>query len=275
MRPPHRTRAFLRAYRFFPQRLLGRAVRLVATRERPRWAVRLAIRAWIRRGRIAMDAFEPGPFPTLEAFFLRRLRPGARPCGDGFVSPADGVVVAESAIDARVILEIKGSTMELRRLCAGADPAPWLSALTGGRALTIFLTPDGYHHLHMPCDGTVDELRWIPGRAFPQNDDALRVIPRVYERNERAVLRCRDADGRPFVLVLVGASLIASIHLDGLERARWAGPRPFAWGRAFRRGDRLGCFSFGSTVVILAPASIAAAAGPQPGRTIAVRERLW
>src|SRR5690606_16391825 len=159
-----------------------------------------------------MDAFEAGPFPTLEAFFLRRLRAGARPCGDGFVAPAEGVVIADAAIDDRVVLEIKGSSMDLRRLCAGPDPAPWLASLGGGRALTIFLTPDGYHHVHAPCDAIIDEVRWIPGRAFPQNDDALQVIPRVYERNERAILRGRDDLGRPFALALIGASLIAGIH---------------------------------------------------------------
>ncbi|MCY1057933.1 archaetidylserine decarboxylase [Nannocystis sp. SCPEA4] len=247
----HRTRPFLRAYGLLPHRLLGAATRRLMRVSRPRWAVRAAIGWWIRRGRIDVDECVPGPWPTLEAFFLRRLRPGARPLAAGFVSPADGMVVGTGPIEQGTILQVKGSPLRLQRVLAATSAE--VAALAGGRWVTIFLTPDGYHRLHMPCDAEVAEVRWIAGRFFPQNADALRVVPRIYERNERAALRCVTPSGATFWLVLVGASLIGGIELTGLSRAQWARPGGFLWGQRLRKGDELGLFTFGSTVVIAAP----------------------
>lgn len=270
----HRSAAFLRLYRYFPHGLLGRVSRAVATARRPRWAVNLAVRRWIDRAAIRMEEFLPGPFPSIEAFFLRRLRPGARPIGDGFVAPADGVVVGAGPIARNMILQIKGVALDLDRLTRGRGPELPLAAYDNGRYTTIFLTPNGYHFVHMPLAATVVELRWIPGRAFPQNQDALRHIPRIYERNERVTLRCRDDDGHEFLLVLVGASLIGGIHLHGLEQDAWANPTPFAWGRRFARGEELGHFSFGSTVVILVPPALAGLPPPL-GVEVRMGQRLW
>ncbi len=268
----HRTRAFLRAYGALPHRLLGAAARALARAERPRWAVRAAIAAWVRRGAIDLSECEPGPWPSVEAFFLRRLRPGARPLAPGLVSPADGVVVGTGPIDQGTILQVKGAPLRLARVLGAADGE--VAVLAGGRYLTIFLTPDGYHRLHMPCDATVAEVRWIAGRFFPQNADALRTIPRIYERNERAALRCVRDDGLEFWLVLVGASLIGGIELAGLARAAWARPRPFAWGRRLARGAELGWFTFGSTVVIAGPAGLFEGTGPRIGEGVRVGARI-
>ncbi|HEY0138502.1 MAG TPA: archaetidylserine decarboxylase [Nannocystis sp.] len=270
----HRSAAFLRMYWAAPHALLGRITRALATATAPRWAIDRVIARWIRRAAIDMHDFEAGPFPTLEAFFLRRLRPGARPIADGFVAPADGIVVGAGPIDHGTIVQVKGIDLDLARLTCGRGPALPLAAYEGGRYTTIFLTPDGYHHVHMPVAATVHELRWIPGRAFPQNHDALRTIPRIYERNERVTLRCTTDDGHDFLLIMVGASLIGGIHLDGLERAAWARRLPFHWRRSFARGERLGHFSFGSTVVLLVPPALA---GPTPaiGEPLRMGQRLW
>ena len=136
------------------------------------------------------------------------------------------------------------------------------------------LTPHGYHYVHMPIAGTVLDLRWISGRAFPQNQDALRHIPRIYERNERATLRCRSHDGHEFMLVLVGASLIGGIHLRDLRRRDWVRSRPFAWNRRFARGEELGHFSFGSTVVLLVPPALAGLPPPL-GMALRMGQHLW
>lgn len=268
----HRTRVFLRAYGALPHRLLGAATRALMRAERPRWAVRAVIAAWIRRGRIDLAECEPGPWPTVEAFFLRRLRAGARPVAPGLVSPADGVVVGAGPIDQGTILQVKGSPLRLARVL-GAGPAE-VAALQGGRYLTIFLTPDGYHRVHMPCDAEIAEVRWIAGRLFPQNEDALATIPRIYERNERAALRCVRPDGGVFWLVLVGASLIGGIELCGLPRAAWARGRAVAWGRRLPKGAELGHFTFGSTVVIAGPRDMFEGPGPAVGAAVRVGERV-
>ena len=272
----HRSAGFLRLYHWLPHGLLGRISRALTTATRPRWAIDLVVQRWISRAAIRMEDYQPGPFPSIEAFFLRRLRPGARPIGDGFVAPANGLVVGAGPIVRGIILQIKGVPLALDRLTSGRGPALPLAAYEGGRYTTIFLTPHGYHRVHMPCAATVVELRWISGRAFPQNADALRHIPRIYERNERATLRCRTDDGHEFLLVMVGASLIGGIHMHGLERRAWVRSRPHAWGRRFERGEELGHFSFGSTIVLLVPPALVGAALPPPlGSAIRMGQRIY
>ncbi|MBK7827662.1 archaetidylserine decarboxylase [Nannocystis sp.] len=270
----HRSATFLRLYRYLPHGLLGRLSRALARATRPRWAIDLAVRRWTERAAIRMDDYLPGPFASLESFFLRRLRPGARPIGDGFIAPVDGVVVGAGPIAEAAILQIKGVPLSLARLTSGRGPVLPLADYEGGRYTTIFLTPHGYHYVHMPLAGTVVDLRWISGRAFPQNQDALRHIPRIYERNERVTLRCRSDAGPEFLLVMVGASLIGGIHLQGRERRDFVRPYPVPWGRHFARGEELGHFSFGSTVVLLVPPALAGLPPPL-GAHLRMGQRLW
>jgi len=226
---PWRHPLFLKAYGGLPHPLLDRSIAWLMRRERPRWLVDALIAGWIRRGAIAMADFEPGPFASAEAFFLRRLAPGARPIAalaeDQPTSPVDGVVVSEGHD-----LVVKGQRLSLATLCGRPSEA--------AATLSIFLTPDGYHHVHAPLAGVVRAVRPIAGRTFPQNDDALGVRPDVYLRNARVVV---EADG--WTLVLVAASLIAHIEVD------------VQVGDNLSRGDMLGRFRFGSTVVLLLPAA--------------------
>jgi len=254
-----RSAAFLEAYSLFPHRAINRASRVVARLPAPAPVLRAAIDVWSRRAEIDLADFEPGPFESLEHFFLRRLAPGARPLGPGLVAAVDGFVVGEGAIDAGTILQVKGHPISVDQLVNG-PPAPHraaptsLAAFEGGRYLTTFLRPSGYHYVHAPEGARVERVRWIPGRFFPQNEDALREIPRIYLRNERAVLELTLADGTPLLLVMVGASVVGGIHVRGvddevLRRARV--PAPI--GRDVTKGEELGHFTFGSTVVLLAP----------------------
>jgi len=249
----HRTRAFLRSYAFLPHRLLNRGTALVTAARRPAWAVDRAVRAWVEREGIDLSEFEDRRFESLDDFFLRRLATGARPLGDGFVAPADGNLIASGRIDLARPLVVKGQRLSVDRVVNGRVHDLDLAAYQGGTYAVIFLTPRGYHRVHMPVAGTLESVRWIPGRYFPQNEDALDVIPRVYERNERATLSCRDGEGRPFLLVMVGASLIGGIHLEGVARREWMRTREVRLDRRLAQGDEIGHFAFGSTVVVLLP----------------------
>lgn len=250
----HRSRPFLLAYRFLPHRLLNGAAAWLVRRERPRSLVRAAIDAWVRRERIDLADFAPAPYRTVEEFFLRRLRPGARPLGDGFVSPVDARIVEAGTIEGGAELRVKGRRVSVERLVNGGRHALPLDDYRGGRYAILFLSPRGYHRIHMPSDGVVESCRHLPGRFFPQNEDALRHLDGVHLRNERAVLACRGGDG-PFLLVLVGASLVGSIELADLARADWARREPVTVARLRRKGEEIGHFTFGSTVVVLLPRS--------------------
>lgn len=273
---------FFRAYRALPHFAVNRCALALARREGPKWLVESAVRSWIRRDRIDMRDFEAGPYRSLQHFFLRRLAPGARPLDDGFVAPVDGCVVGSGLIEQNAMLQVKGHPISVEALVNGKRQRgrrPFDLALDpyeGGRYLTLFLRPRGYHYVHAPCDLTVEDVRWIPGRFFPQNEDALQNVPRIYERNERAVLRVRTrtmAGERPALLVMVGASVIGGIHVAGLERLRQSAPSRMD--RAAGKGAELGHFDFGSTVIVLLPRAARARPLVRMGQEVLMGQRLF
>jgi phosphatidylserine decarboxylase len=252
----HRRPGFLRSYAFLPHRAINRAAALVTGSERPRWLVDRAIDLWTRVENIPRDEFESRRFVSLDDFFLRRLRPGARPLGSGFISPADGDLLAHGRLDLDQPMLVKGQRLSPQRVVNGKLHDLDLRAYDGGSYAVVFLTPRGYHRVHAPTNGRLLDVRWIPGRYFPQNQDALDHIPRVYERNERATLRLQSAQGFEYLVVMVGASLIGGIHLEGIERAHWAHGAVTKLERSVEKGDELGHFAFGSTVVVLLPRGV-------------------
>lgn len=260
----HRTRNFLRSYAFLPHRVMNRGIARLTSVRRPAWLVDRAVRAWVAKDHIALSEFEDRRFVSLDDFFLRRLRAGARPLGAGFTAPADGNLVASGPLALKRPLVVKGQRLSVDRVVNGGRHELDLREWEGGAFAVIFLTPRGYHRLHAPLDAELEEVRWIPGRYFPQNADALEHIPRIYERNERATLSFRDGQGRRFLLVMVGASLIGGIHLEHLEQKRWMTAAPTKIGRQLSRGDELGHFAFGSTVVMLLPPSFQARVVERP-----------
>jgi phosphatidylserine decarboxylase len=245
----------LRTYRFLPHRVLNRTAAALTAARSPAWAVQAAIQGWSRIEQIELQDFEPGPFASIDDFFLRRLRPGARPIGADFVAPCDGKLVASGSLSEQSMLTVKGQRLSLDQIVNAKRYDLDLEPYLGGTYAVVFLTPRGYHHVHMPCNGTIEDVRWIPGRFYPQNETALQHIPSVYERNERAVLRVRAEDGRELLLVMVGASLIGGIHLQALPRGDWIGLRATPIGKSFAKGERIGHFAFGSTVVAVLPRS--------------------
>ena len=259
MNPLHHPR-FLRAYWLLPHHLLNQSFARLMRAQRPARAVTAAIDLWARRARINLAEFEPGPYASLEAFFLRRLKPGARPLHPGLVAPVDGHVVAAGDLHDDTQLLVKGQSLSLQRVVNGqAQHQLPLSAYQGGRYVVLFLSPRGYHYVHMPDAGQVVGVQWLPGRYFPQNDAALQHIPAVYEQNERLVLRCalspapQPKPPAELLLVMVGASLVGGINLRGLPRAQFSQPHAVPCHLDRQKGEELGHFTFGSTVVLLLP----------------------
>ena len=270
----HQSAPFLRAYRLFPHRLLNRLTAQLMTARRPGFAVQAAIRLWIRRAAIDMDDFAPASYSTLEEFFLRRLREGARPLQAGLCSPVDGEVFAAGALSPGTTLVVKGQRLSVERLVNGRVHQAPLSSYEGGHYVAIFLSPRGYHHIHMPVAGRLLRCQWLAGRYFPQNAVALRHIPAVYERNERAVLFCAAPDAGQFILVLVGASLVGGIHLADVPVERWRHGQPTELDLPYDKGQRLAHFSFGSTVVLLFPRDSVQRLGVQAGDAVRMGQPL-
>lgn len=266
-------RALYSAYWALPHTALGRVAGRVATATRPRPLVQAALRAWTRIERIELDDFEPGPYASVHELFLRRLRPGRRPIREGVVSPVDGRVIATGQVRVGRVVTIKGLPLTLERVVNGRSHDLSLAPFEGGVFVVLFLSPRGYHRIHAPVAGTLRDVRWIPGRYYPQNEKALALISRVYEQNERATLRLATADGE-VLLVMVAASLVGGIHVAGLSRPDFTRTAPRAIDRAVARGDELGHFAFGSTVVLLFPPSLGAGLVVHEGDDVRMGETL-
>ena len=199
-------------------------------------------------------------YEHFNAFFTRALRPGSRPVeGDdaSVVSPADGAISAIGEIHSGKLLQAKQQYYSLHTLLGGDDARTAL--FEDGRFATLYLSPRDYHRVHMPVDGRLREMVYIPGRLFSVNFATTRVLPRLFTRNERLVCVFETARG-PMALVLVGAMLVA-----GLETV-WSGPVVPPHGGSLRhwryqedkapalaRGEEMGRFNAGSTVVMLFP----------------------
>jgi phosphatidylserine decarboxylase len=274
--------ALLRGYFLLPHRLLNRGFARLCTRRRPRFAVQAAIALWTRRAGLELSDFEPGPWSSVQEFFLRRLRPGARPIEPGFVSPVDGHVVGAGPLHAGTQIDVKGRRLSLLRVVNGRDGVADSSSLPldayiGGHYVVLFLSPRGYHRMHMPVSGVINAWRWLPGRFFPQNVRALSRIDGVYERNERVVLRCAPRTGGEFLMVLVGASLVGGIAVDGIDldtlQRDGGSSRLHSCELSRQKGQELGHFRFGSTVILLWPAGTAPLA-PRVGDDVRMGQTL-
>lgn len=189
----------------------------------------------------------PSGYPSLGAFFVRRLKPGLRPLSAGdetLLSPADGVIQALDRVDSGSILQAKGQPYRVDELLAGAHGD---QDLDGAWAVTIYLGPRDYHRVHTPCAGRLRSVAWVPGDRRSVAAGVVAGTPRVFVTNERAVLTYETAAG-PLFLVMVGALNVGRIRVVGV-----APETTPARAVPFERGAELARFELGSTVVLILP----------------------
>ena len=198
-----------------------------------RWSRRAIAKLAAIPGCLPQEAEKPvEDYRSFNEFFTRRLKPGARPVGEGLVSPADGRLRLYLGADADTPFPLKGATKSLREVFDGSAPA--------GRydIAVVRLAPVDYHRFHFPCDCTVvGTVRTVPGKYHSVNPIALVRYPNVYADNERQILKCRAAFG-DFWLVDVGAFGVGKIvqTFSGVQQAK---------------GAEKGYFKFGGSTVIL------------------------
>jgi phosphatidylserine decarboxylase len=218
--------------------------------------------AWfVRRYGVDMsEAAEPdiARYASFNDFFTRALKPGARPLSAAdLVCPVDGATSQFGRIERDQIVQAKGHHYSTRTLVGG--DAALATAFDDGWFATLYLSPRDYHRIHMPCDGRLLRMIHVPGALFSVNPTTARGVPGLFARNERVVCVFEWTRGTPFVLVLVGATIVGSMATV------WHGvvtpPRGGAlrdWNYAdqdirLRQGDEMGRFLLGSTVVVLIP----------------------
>ena len=196
-------------------------------------------------------------YATFNDFFTRPLKAGARPMAQtALVSPVDGAVSQLGAIKHDQIFQAKGHSYSTRALVGGdADLA---SQFEDGSFATIYLSPKDYHRIHMPCDGRLMRMIYVPGDLFSVNPATARGVPGLFARNERVVCVFETATG-PFVLTLVGATIVgsmATVWHGVVNPPRTRKVREWRYDDqniVLKKGDEMGRFLLGSTVVLLFP----------------------
>jgi phosphatidylserine decarboxylase len=217
-------------------------------------------------------------FRSMHDCFTRELKDGARPVdrsADILVSPCDAIVGATGMIAGTDLYQIKGFPYTLEELLC--DPT-LVEAHRDGRYVTLRLTSSMYHRFHAPHDCRVDQVTYISGDTWNVNPIALRRVEKLFCKNERALLRTQlTATGDPVTLVLVAAVLVASIRLtflDVLLSLKHRGPNVLACDAAFSKGEEMGWFQHGSTVIVLAPRTFSLCDNVREGNLIRVGQPL-
>ena len=228
-------------------------------------------------GDLRLHEAERTQFRSVHECFTRRLKAGARPIERDpgvLVSPCDGIVGAHGAVNGVEVLQAKGFPYTLPDLLGDEALAERYRA---GTFVTLRLRSNMYHRFHAPADARLTEVLYISGDTWNVNPIALRRIERLFCKNERAVIELDLGDGRSLLLVAVAAILVASIRLHCLPqplRLTYRGPNRLPCGGAVTKGDELGYFEHGSTIIVLASAGLALADGLVEGAEIAMGRPL-
>ena len=243
-----------------PKRGLTAFAGRVASRQRGATTTRL-VRWFVAKYGVDMSeaaVSDIAAYASFNDFFTRALKPGARPLADAdLVCPVDGTISQFGRIEHDQILQAKGHRYSTRALVGG--DAALAERFHDGSFATLYLSPKDYHRIHMPCDGTLTRMIHVPGALFSVNPTTARGVPGLFARNERVVCVFDSARLGTFVLTLVGATIVGSmatvwhgaVNPPRVRRAReWHYPDGNI---VLKKGEEMGRFMLGSTVVLLFP----------------------
>ena len=218
------------------------------------------IRWFVGRYNVNMDeALDPDitHYTSFNDFFTRALRPDARPLAKAdYVCPVDGHISQFGSIDKDQIFQAKGHNFSTTALVGG--DAALAARFDHGSFANLYLSPRDYHRIHMPCDGRLTRMIYVPGELFSVNPTTARGIPGLFARNERVVCVFDTANG-PFVMTLVGATIVgsmATVWHGVVNPPRTGQVRDWSYANdnvVLKQGEELGRFLLGSTVVMLFP----------------------
>ena len=256
----HRAELFVALQRLLPKHALSRLIARLAESKNS-WLKNLLINRAIKTFDINMDeaiSDDLASYDSFNAFFTRQLKPEARPLDQGdrvITSPADGVISQAGKIAKNKVLQAKNVDYSLARLVGDSNQAKHYE---NGVFATIYLSPKDYHRVHIPADGQLICSRYIPGELFSVNQQTAEMVPNLFARNERLVCEFKSQQLGHFSVIFVGAMLVAGIETvwGGMEK-----PGPGAVRETdhsdqavyFSKGDEIGRFKFGSTVILLFP----------------------
>ena len=265
-----------------PQASLSRAWGWLARRRRPKAFVWLYQRAFIRAVGIDMDeaALPLSAYPSLQDLFVRQLRPGLRPIDaapDAIVSPVDARVGHFGVVENGTMFQVKGRSYSLARLLGDEARA---RQFEGGPYATFYLAPRDYHRIHAPVAGEVREAKLIPGSLFPVFEESLHKVDELFARNERIISYLSSPQAGEVAVIKVAATLVGCITtaFDPTLRGNVAGEtirtRRYSTPPQFDRGQELGAFELGSTVVLIGERGRFAFGGMDFGQVVHMGQRV-
>jgi phosphatidylserine decarboxylase len=238
----------------------------------------LSIAAWRLFSDLDLSEAKKQKFKSMHDCFTRELKEGARPIDADpglLVSPCDAIVGASGRVAGTQLLQIKGFPYTLQDLLGKSD---LVELYRDGRYVTLRLTSSMYHRFHAPHDCRLEQVTYISGDTWNVNPIALRRIEKLFCKNERAILRTRlQATNHVVTLVPVAAILVASIRLhclDVLLHLGHRGPAVIPCDAAARKGEELGWFQHGSTIIVFAPDGFALCDNVREGATIRMGQPL-
>jgi phosphatidylserine decarboxylase len=260
-----------------PRELLTRFMGWFSKIEQP-WVRDISLGIWRRIADLNLEQSEKTQFASLHDCFTRKLKPGARPVAADpglLTSPCDAIVGACGRIDGTQLIQAKGFPYTLNDLLHD----PWLVAhYRNGCYVTLRITSSMYHRFHAPHDLAVEQVTYISGDTWNVNPVALQRVERLFCKNERAVVRTRlNSNGHLVTLVPVAAVLVASIRLhclDALLHLKYRGPNVLPCNGHYAKGEEMGWFQHGSTIIAFAPEGYQPCDNVKQGKVIRVGEPL-
>lgn len=260
-----------------PRRLVTRFFGWFSQIEQPQ--VRdLSLWLWQRTSDLRLDEAQKREFSSLHDCFVRELKPGSRPLDlspEVLISPCDGIVGGFGQVQGVNLIQAKGFPYTLHDLLV--DDA-LVDKYRNGSYVTLRLTASMYHRFHAPHDCSVQRVTYISGDTWNTHPVALKRVEKLFCKNERAVVRTTlTQTGHEIVLVPVAAILVASLKLhclDTLLRLTHRGPNEFSCQARYRKGDEMGWFQHGSTIIVFAPEGVRLDAGIREGKVVRMGEPL-
>jgi phosphatidylserine decarboxylase len=259
-----------------PRRLATRLMGWWSRIEQP-WLCWGSIAVWRLFSDLDLSEAKHTRFNSLHDCFTRELKAGARPIDprpNVAVSPCDGLVGASGRVTQGLLLQAKGFPYSLMDLLADQELVDYYE---GCQYLTIRLTSSMYHRFHAPEDCRVERVTYISGDTWNVNPIALKRVEALFTKNERAVLRCRLPDGGLLTLVPVAAILVASIRLRFLDvrlHMGYRGPNVIPCDATAHRGEEMGWFEHGSTIIVFTPPGGCLAEGIEEGTRLRMGQAL-
>lgn len=238
-----------------PRRLCSQFMGVFSKIEHP-WVSKISIFFWKHFSDLDLTEAKKTNFVSLHDCFTRELKDGARPICENpsvITSPCDAIVGASGKISGTSLIQAKGFPYSLKDLLCDED---LVKLYEDGTYITLRLAATMYHHFHAPCDGIINKVTYIYGDTWNVNPIAIRRVEKLFCKNERAVIETETLNGHKITLVPVAAILVASIWLkfvNVLLHLKYPGPNQIDCKYPCTKGEDLGWFQHGSTIIMFAP----------------------